>query len=64
MLAEAQVQLDRGVGLRTGQAAFNALEVVAPREVVDQVRGTAIDPYFDDRCLDAFYTWAGLHDYR
>ena len=63
VLSEASTSLAAGVGWREGQAAFNALHVLAPR-VADEVRGTAVDPYYSDARLSAFYTWLSAHDYR
>lgn len=63
--AEALVQLDRGLGLRPGQAAYNALHVVAPEVARELSRGyPECDPFFVDSRLDAFYTWVAAHDYR
>jgi hypothetical protein len=38
---------------RVGQAHFNVLADLAP-DVADAVRGTNLDPFYDDARLDAF----------
>ncbi len=63
VLSGEEEQLARGVGLRKGQAAFRALEAV-DTELADRIRNTAVDPYFDDRRLDAFYVAVGLDGWR
>jgi hypothetical protein len=39
---------------RSGQAAFNALWNVRP-ELADEIRGTDLDPFYDDKRLLAFW---------
>jgi hypothetical protein len=65
VVAEMEVQLDRGLGLRPGQAAFNALHAVAPEVARELQRGfPECDPFYVDDRLDAFYTWLSAHAYR
>lgn len=45
---------DRPVELRRGQAAFNLMEDLQP-EFAESIRGTEIDPYYDDGKLDSFF---------
>jgi len=40
--------------IRKGQQAFNDLYAKHP-EIADQIRGTSIDPFYNDECLTAFY---------
>lgn len=41
---------------RNGQAAFNVLYSMHP-ELAQEIRGTDLDPFYDDSRLYAFYTW-------
>lgn len=41
---------------RAGQAAFNMLYVLRP-DLADQIRGTDLDPFYQDERLPAFYAW-------
>lgn len=47
---------------REGQAAFNVLyfERVSP-QLADQIRGTSIDPFYDDQVLACFYDLVTEH---
>ena len=44
--------------LRDGQRAFNVLWACRP-DLAEQVRGTAIDPFYRDEMLPSFYEWVG-----
>lgn len=44
---------------REGQVYFNVLEVYLP-ELAAQVRGTDLDPFYNDDRLDAFREWVSL----
>lgn len=39
---------------RNGQAAFNKLFDLKP-EVADRIRGSVLDPFYDDKKLDGFW---------
>jgi hypothetical protein len=41
---------------RDGQYAFNLLAHVRP-ELAEQVRGTPLDPFYNDNLLPTFYSW-------
>lgn len=43
-------------GMRTGQAYFNAAYDLWP-EVVNRIRGTGLDPFYDDANLPAFFAY-------
>lgn len=63
VLAGETEQLARGVGLRKGQAAFNALAAV-DSSMAEQIGGTALDPFYDDSRINAFYAAIALDEYR
>lgn len=42
--------------MRAGQAAFNTLYMVRP-DMADQIRGGALDPFYVDDRLPAFWDW-------
>lgn len=41
---------------REGQRAFNALYAIRP-DLAEQVRGTDLDPFYDDSRLPDFHAW-------
>jgi len=41
---------------RIGQAVFNALHSIDP-EIADIVRGSALDPFYEDERLPEFWAW-------
>jgi len=45
---------------RVGQAAFNVLSQMRP-DLVLQIQGTNLDPFFDTRLLPKFYDWVQQH---
>lgn len=42
--------------LRFGQALFDALTEIKP-DLAERVRGTSIDPFYDDRRIQDFLQW-------
>lgn len=46
---------------RPGQAMFNALWMEFPAEV-ERLRGTALDPFYDDSRIENFLNALGIHD--
>lgn len=49
-------------GQRDGQACFNALHAVSP-DAANSVRGTAIDPFYNDALLLDFSTYVMTLDW-
>lgn len=47
-------------GQRKGQAAFNLLYTYFPAEV-DSVRGSSLDPFYNDSRLGDFLAHFGIH---
>lgn len=48
--------LDQHDSWRAGQASFNVLSDFH-KSLADQVRGTELDPFYDDSRLPVFYQW-------
>lgn len=44
----------RNDGTRSGEAAFNAVSRVDPA-IAERLRGTAIDPFYDDARVERFW---------
>lgn len=53
---DAVIARDKNTSERTGQAAFNSLYEVRP-ELADEVRGTSLDPFYDNGKLSGFLAW-------
>lgn len=48
-----------GTSERLGQAVFNVVAEIFPEEV-EKVRGSLVDPFYDDRKIDAFCDVLGI----
>jgi hypothetical protein len=56
--------LDRAIqarrGQRPGQAHFNALYELRP-DLADEIRGTDLDPFYNDTRIPEFLCWVVAH---
>lgn len=51
---------ERGIFHREGQFAFNCLFANRP-DLSEQIRGTVLDPYYNDALLPQFWIWVKAH---
>lgn len=51
-----QATYDKPRHIRAGQAAFNKLHELRP-EWAEEIRGKALDPFYDSGVLAVFYIW-------
>ena len=51
-----RVESEHRKGLRYGQACYNVLSEMYP-DIADKVRGTDLDPFYNDNKVTDFFCW-------